>query len=303
MNVKKANRLFLAVTVFHFVVVYAFMYLPGAQMNIAANLVCSELIILLPALLFLFTSGGRRNENLGFHRMKPATWGMVVLFTFLTMPLTTLVNAISMLFVDNVVLEISGDVVSMPFFLMLFLMAVYGPFCEEITFRGLLFQGYKKDGSLLGAVLLSALTFGLVHMNFNQIPYAFVIGILLALLVEATGSIWSSILYHFIFNAQSVCLLYLSRNLLPGEAAQSEALLADGDSLLYMIGTYALLAAVTTTLAIAVLFWIARHENRADRLHNIVAKRGRKKTRMITVPLAAGIVLCVAYSLLLALVS
>lgn len=301
MNSKKANRLFLAITVFHFVVVYAMMYLPEAGMNIAVNLVCSELILLLPALLFLVTSGGRRNDTLGFHRMRPATWGMVILFTFLTMPLTTLVNAISMLFVDNVVMEISGDVVDMPFFLMFFLMAVYGPFCEEITFRGLMFNGYKKRGSLFGAVLLSALTFGLMHMNFNQIPYAFVIGILLALLVEATGSIWSSLLYHFIFNAQSVCLLYLSSNLLPQEMAGSEAVLDNRDAMLYMIGSYAIAAAFATTLAVAVLVWIARHEGREDRLRCIWQKRREKKERMVTLPLLAAVAVCIAYSLLLAL--
>lgn len=301
MNSKKANRLFLAITVFHFVVVYAMMYLPEAGMNIAVNLVCSELILLLPALLFLVTSGGRRNDTLGFHGMRPATWGMVILFTFLTMPLTTLVNAISMLFVDNVVMEISGDVVDMPFFLMFFLMAVYGPFCEEITFRGLMFNGYKKRGSLFGAVLLSALTFGLMHMNFNQIPYAFVIGILLALLVEATGSIWSSLLYHFIFNAQSVCLLYLSSNLLPQEMAGSEAVLDNRDAMLYMIGSYAIAAAFATTLAVAVLVWIARHEGREDRLRCIWQKRREKKERMVTLPLLAAVAACIAYSLLLAL--
>lgn len=301
MNSKKANRLFLAITVFHFVVVYAMMYLPEAGMNIAVNLVCSELILLLPALLFLVTSGGRRNDTLGFHRMRPATWGMVILFTFLTMPLTTLVNAISMLFVDNVVMEISGDVVDMPFFLMFFLMAVYGPFCEEITFRGLMFNGYKKRGSLFGAVILSALTFGLMHMNFNQIPYAFVIGILLALLVEVTGSIWSSLLYHFIFNAQSVCLLYLSSNLLPQEMAGSEAVLDNRDAMLYMIGSYAILAAFATTLAVAVLVWIARHEGREDRLRGIWQKRREKKERMVTLPLLAAVAACIAYSLLLTL--
>lgn len=301
MNSKKANRLFLAITVFHFVVVYAMMYLPEAGMNIAVNLVCSELILLLPALLFLVTSGGCRNDTLGFHRMRPATWGMVILFTFLTMPLTTLVNAISMLFVDNVVMEISGDVVDMPFFLMFFLMAVYGPFCEEITFRGLMFNGYKKRGSLFGAVLLSALTFGLMHMNFNQIPYAFVIGILLALLVEATGSIWASLLYHFIFNAQSVCLLYLSSNLLPQEMAGSEAVLDNRDAMLYIIGSYAIAAAFATTLAVAVLVWIARHEGREDRLRCIWQKRREKKERMVTLPLLVAVAACIAYSLLLAL--
>lgn len=300
MNSKKANRLFLAMTMFHLAVVYAMMYLPEVKMNLAVNLICSELILLLPALFFLGTSGSKWNQNLGFHKMKPATWGMVILFTFLTMPLTTLVNAVSMLFVDNAVMEISGDVVNMPFFLMLFLMAVYGPLCEEIVFRGVMFRGYKKQGSLFGAIMLSALTFGLIHMNFNQMAYAFVIGIFLGLLVEATGSLWSSVLYHFIFNAQSVCLLYISKDILPMQMEQEALILADKDTMFYMIGVYTVIAAITTTLAVAVLAWMARHEDREDRLRGIWGKRLLKSEKMITLPLTAAVALCVIYALLLA---
>ena len=64
-------------------------------------------------------------------------------------------------------------------------------------------------------VLLSSLLFGLMHMNFNQAPYAFALGVAMAVLVEATGSLWSSVLMHVIFNAQSVLLMYFYQHFMP----------------------------------------------------------------------------------------
>ena len=140
---------------------------------------------------------------------------MVVVFTFLMEPLTTLLNAISMLFVDNAVMDMSNLALEYPFPVMLFMMAVFGPVCEEVAFRGILYRGYLKSGSALKAVLLSSLLFGLIHMNFNQAPYAFALGVAMALLMEATGSLWAPVLMHMVFNAQSVVRMYVYDRFFP----------------------------------------------------------------------------------------
>ena len=302
MNSKKTNRLFLSVVLFHFVVVIllaAASRLFTFQLNIVENLLCSELILILPAILFLMCSRGSIREKLMLKRMRPSTAAMVVLFTFLTMPLTTLLNMLSMLFVDNEVMMISGDILSVSFLPMFLLMAVYGPVCEELAFRGAIYGGYRKDGNRAWGIVLSGFLFGLIHMNFNQAAYAFAIGVLLAMLVEATGSLWSSILYHVLFNAQSVCLLYLMKRFFPtmlGGAQQEFA--AAGDMLCYSIGGYLILAAVCTTFAVMALVWMAHNEGRAESFRGIWEERGVKKGRMITLPLILGVLLCVAYMVL-----
>lgn len=293
MNSKKGNWLFLAITLIHIAAalilsVYDYMY----SLDITANLIISELILIAPALLFLVFTKGSLKEKLGLRRIKISSVLMVVLFTFLTMPLTTVINAISMLFVDNAVLGISGDVLSMPFFLMFLLMAVYGPVCEEVVFRGLLYQGYKNSGSIFQAMAVSAVLFGLMHMNFNQAAYAMVIGILLVMLVEASGSIYSSILYHIIFNGQSVCLLFLSNLIQPGMIEEQADVLADRDAMLYAIGFYMIIAAVTTVLAVCVLAWIARNENREGILQGIWKNRKQNRGKIWSVPLLAAVILC-----------
>lgn len=50
--------------------------------------------------------------------------------------------------------------------------------------------------------------FGCMHMNLNQFIYAFALGVYLAFLVEATGSVFSSMLAHFTLNATSTVMSY-----------------------------------------------------------------------------------------------
>lgn len=281
MNSKKANWLFLSVILTHLgVVILLIAASRFFTLHIIPNLLLSELILLVPTLLFLACTKGSLLQKLRFRRMKISTLLMVVLFTYLTMPLTTLVNIISMIFVDNTVVSLGNEVVSVPFIVMLFLMAVYGPFCEELAFRGAIYGGYRKDGKRLSAVILSGLLFGLMHMNLNQAAYAFVVGILLALLVEATGSLWSSVLYHFLFNAQAVCLLFLVEHMMPDMLENASDLELAGDMLYYEIGVYLILAAVSTVCAVMTLIWMARNEGRLEEFRAIFT--GREQTDIMS---------------------
>ena len=46
--------------------------------------------------------------------------------------------------------SISGEVLNLPFLLTFFLMAVFGPVCEELCFRGVVYRGYLKSGNVVG---------------------------------------------------------------------------------------------------------------------------------------------------------
>lgn len=91
-------------------------------------------------------------------------------------------------------------------FLQLFLTAVLPPVFEEITHRGLLFAGYKDSGYKV--VIVSALLFALMHQNIRQTGYTFFDGIVLALLVYYTGSIFPAMIVHSMNNAVSVLQEY-----------------------------------------------------------------------------------------------
>ena len=298
MNSKKANRLFLSVVLLHFALIAVL--IAGSQffsLDIVGNLLVSQLVILAPALFcLLFGKEKVKAGDLGFRRIKISTIFLVALYTFLCMPLVTVVNAISMLFVDNTVAALSSEILVVPFPVALFMMAVFGPFSEEFVFRGIVFNSYKKDGNTLGAILLSALVFGFMHMNFNQAGYAFVIGIALAFIMIATGSIWAPMIMHFIINAQSVCMMYITEFLMPGSfAAESAALTRE--ELLMTIGVYSIIAAVTTVLAICLLVFIAERKGHKEELKNLLVKPEGAKRR-VTPALVAALVIAFLYMLL-----
>lgn len=216
-------------------------------------------------------------KRLHFNNVKPSTFLYALIFTWLSMPLTTLINAISMLFVDNTVVSLSGVMLEIPFPIMLFLMAVTPAFCEEVVFRGVVYGGYRKDGKKFWAVILSGFMFGIMHMNLNQALYAFAIGILLALLFEATDSIFTTMLFHFVYNAQSCCLMYLMEAMMPGFYSEAANMTTSQEELYMMISVYLVLAAIFTPLAICMLYKIAKNENRVAKLKETLPDRRKNR--------------------------
>ena len=303
MNSKKVNWLFLTTILLHIgLVVGILLYninVGYLNIPIIPNLLLGQGIILIPALLFVVSSKEKLNEILGFHKIKISSVFMIILFTFLMMPATTVINAISMLFVENTVLQMSSSVLSMSMPVMLFVMGVFGPLSEEIVFRGVVLNGYKRSGNTIWAILLSALLFGLMHMNFNQAAYAIFLGIVMALLVEATGSLWGSAIFHMTVNLQSVFFMYLSNNLYTDEYMQeAQALTQNKDAMLATIGIYSVVATIMTPIAFCVLAWVAKNEKRDMHLKQIWAGRKDKRGKMVTFPLLVAIVLAMAYMIL-----
>lgn len=291
MNAKKVNWIFLAMVLLNITLVVLLLVIyPVFQLGIVANLIVSQIMILMPALIGVLA--GRENliEFAGFRKFKISSALMTVLFTFLFMPLVTLINMISMCFVDNAVASMSGEILDTPFFVIFTLMGILGPMSEELVCRGIIYHGYKRTGTVMQALLLSSMIFALMHMNFNQAAYAFVIGVAMVLLVEATGSIWSSILVHVTFNSQQVCLMYLVDY---GEQQLQEAQEAlTTEMMILAISVYLVIAAVTTSLAGCVLAWIAKNEKREDNLRAIwKTRKFKKEGKVITVPLLIAIVI------------
>jgi membrane protease YdiL (CAAX protease family) len=81
--------------------------------------------------------------------------------------------------------------------------AVLAPVLEEMIFRGLLYPALRGMWNVPAAVAISAVLFGLVHAPIAWGPMA-VFGVLLAYLVESTGSLLSAIVAHTAFNALTV---------------------------------------------------------------------------------------------------
>jgi len=95
------------------------------------------------------------------------------------------------------------------FGLMLVLAGVVAPIVEEIFFRGLVYGWLRSRAPLFVAVLLSAAIFAVAHVVPILIPALFVVGIILALAYELSGSLWLSILLHGLQNSLAVTLIFV----------------------------------------------------------------------------------------------
>lgn len=80
---------------------------------------------------------------------------------------------------------------------------------EEFAFRGIVMGILLPFGKSF-AVFSSAVLFGVMHGNFEQIPFAVLVGIILGFIRVKTGSLWIGIAVHFINNLISTVFSYLS---------------------------------------------------------------------------------------------
>ena len=83
---------------------------------------------------------------------------------------------------------------------------VIGPVSEELIFRGAIFDRLHVACQFWIANAIQAALFGLYHLNLIQGAYAFLLGMVLGMIVYATGSILASILTHILFNSTSYLL-------------------------------------------------------------------------------------------------
>ena len=209
-NVTKTNVLFTATVLIYIILMYSLQLTSYDKLTINMKIVIPEIILLIPALLYVIILRPRTVDGVSMSVVSPLTTLLTVILTICIMPLVMLLNTVSSLFDGNAVdSTLNGLVQNNPIWLNLMIIALLPAVVEEFIFRGLIFNGYKKRNPLM-AILLSSFLFGLMHMNLNQFSYAFVIGIIFALLAYATGSLLPSILGHFIINGTSVLITHLS---------------------------------------------------------------------------------------------
>ncbi|WP_294480444.1 CPBP family intramembrane glutamic endopeptidase [uncultured Bacteroides sp.] len=84
--------------------------------------------------------------------------------------------------------------------------AIIGPVFEELLFRGAITKALLQQYTPTKAILISALLFGVFHINPAQILPAFLVGILLAWTYYKTASLIPCILMHVLNNSLSVFL-------------------------------------------------------------------------------------------------
>lgn len=173
-----------------------------------ASIILSQLALLLPAAIYCIVMKINVVKCIPYRKIKPLDALFSLLVGYMLIPMVIFINSITMLFSTNHVQEGVSELTSYPFILQIIFIAVIPPLVEEFVFRGLFYHSYRKNG-ILGAAVASGIVFGIVHMNINQFCYTVIMGAVLAIMVEATGSMFSAMLAHFAFNTYSISMMKL----------------------------------------------------------------------------------------------
>lgn len=108
---------------------------------------------------------------------------------------------------QEVVTEVINTTDNVRLFILIFSACVIAPIVEEIIFRGYLYPVTKRFTDPYFAAVFTGVIFGCIHGNVGAVILLSALGILLAALYEATGSILACIATHAIFNSFSVFLM------------------------------------------------------------------------------------------------
>lgn len=303
--ITKTNIYYMVLVLFYMLISYLIQFVPVKYLSINIILSLGQIIIIIPTLIYLFFTKFKPFTEIRWKRLSISNILITLLLTYLCMPLLTLVNYISMFFVENNIEDIFNLLSDRPLWVNLFFIAFLPAVVEETVFRGVLFHSYRKR-NIFRAILISAVLFGLFHLNVNQFLYAVIMGVIFALVIEATGSIFTSMIMHFVFNANSVILYYLVTNVfqLPGEELtnQLSTNISNFETYQLIITTTMLVgtAIISTILAVLVFVWLCKRNGKLEHVKNIIKRPYRKVCnneygRMISIPLLTGIIICVSY--------
>ncbi len=88
---------------------------------------------------------------------------------------------------------------------------VYGfisPISEELMFRGILYNGFKRYFKMTAALLMSAAFFSIYHGNGIQGMYSFVVSVFIIYSYEHTGNFLMPVMIHMICNLTAYVMTY-----------------------------------------------------------------------------------------------
>ncbi len=275
-------------------------YSNGIALPLWLNLIISQCILLIPALIYVLVMKIDIIKCIPYRKIKLSDAVSSLLIGYCLVPLVLLINVISSVFATNYLNSSTTEISQYPFIIQLLLMAFLPTIAEEFVFRGLFYHSYRKNG-ILGAAILSGVVFGAIHLNINQFCYACVMGMVFALMVEITGSMFSSMLAHFAVNSYSIIMLKLVS--MSGISVQTEQasqqIMSQYSSVIILLQIAILAVTAIAFISIAYLLFMsmAKRNGRWDyfKLNMKKGLRPQNNEHFITIPLAATLLAAAAF--------
>lgn len=102
---------------------------------------------------------------------------------------------------QDVIVLIFEDIIAVPVRLVLVFFTVFGgPFMEELAFRGVGLDGFKRSFGTFWAVFGTSLLFGLYHFSLPLLVPLSLLGFLFAVMRLVSGSLWCPVAMHCLHN-------------------------------------------------------------------------------------------------------
>ncbi|MEG2110325.1 CPBP family intramembrane glutamic endopeptidase [Clostridium sp.] len=164
---------------------------------------------IIPAIIYVIVTKCNVKETFRLNKIPFKELILVIVLGFVCIPIMNFFGLLSSMFFENNVGNLMTSIVGTPYIVLLLLIAVMPAITEEITLRGIVLSGYDGKSKFKSALIVG-LFFGIFHLDAQQFLYATVLGFILAYVVRATGSIYSSMIMHFVLNGSSITIQKLS---------------------------------------------------------------------------------------------
>ena len=93
-----------------------------------------------------------------------------------------------------------------PMWLQFVFIALTPGICEEVLFRGFALRPLEKSMGSKAAIIITALIFSIVHLDFVRLVPTFVLGLAFGTMAIRTGSLLPSIIFHVLNNSMAMFL-------------------------------------------------------------------------------------------------
>lgn len=184
-------------------------------------------LFLIPSLLFAYFSDPKPFSYVGFRSSKPIYILLGVVVLFLAIPFVEWSGVINHNLIPETtptgkwMKESEESAAKQIAFLLqrntakdlllnLVFIAGFAGFGEELFFRGVLQRIFiKMFKSPWAGIIVTAIIFSAIHLQFYGFIPRFILGVLLGLIYWYSGSLWPAILAHFIYDGFFVLLVFL----------------------------------------------------------------------------------------------
>ena len=178
--------------------------------------ISSALMFIVPPIVFyLITRRVKPLQNLGFRSVQPF-WLLFIgiLLMFVSLPITNQLSTwnesmhLGLPKLEGWLQNMEKAATELYNLLIIALIPAIG---EELTFRGVVQQALVKGcKNIHVGIILSAAIFSFIHFQFYGFLPRMFLGMLLGYMFYITGSLWMSILMHFVNNGSVVLIYYLN---------------------------------------------------------------------------------------------